>query len=58
MSTTYDRTAIVPFENRVVTILSGITTTADRTVEVPKERRTVYVERQLNQYDRTVYVTE
>jgi hypothetical protein len=35
-----------------------MSTTYERTVRVPKEQRTVYVERQTDSYDRTVYVTE
>lgn len=58
MSTAYERTAIIPFEVRTVSLYSKATTTADRTIEVPKERRIVYADRKLNQYDRTVYVTE
>jgi len=35
-----------------------MSTQYERTIRVPKEQRTVYVERQTDSYDRTVYVTE
>jgi hypothetical protein len=39
MSTAYERTARVAFENRTVFLFSNKTTQADRTVEIPKEKR-------------------
>jgi hypothetical protein len=44
MSTSAERTAKVPQENRLIYIERG-TTTKDRTVRVPQQDRIVFIER-------------
>ena len=54
MSTSAERTLLVPFENRTVTV---VWSQGSRTVQVPQENRTVIVVRP-ELTDRTVYATE
>ena len=57
MSTSAERTAKVPQENRLIFIERG-TTTKYRTVRIPQQIRIVFIERQSTAAERTVFATE
>ena len=57
MSTSAERTFVVPQENRLV-FVSKTSSRYDRTIKILQEDRIVFVERQPTSAERVVYATE